>query len=498
MYGLMHGRALLVILLLGLTIRPLAAHAQPEDEAVRNSVVKIFTTARTPNLFQPWTRQSPSEATGSGVIISGNLILTNAHVVNYARRIEVQPYQSSDKYEAEIVAIGRGIDLALIRLEDESFFDTHPAATLTEKMPRIGSTVYAIGYPMGGDALSVTAGIVSRLEFTQYNNDTLGQRLQVDTALNPGNSGGPVFVDNEVVGVVFSGIPSAENIGYVIPTDEINMFLDDVEDGEYDGNPRMFVDMQTAENPAVRDFLELGSSDTGLIVTKAEDESLLKRWDVISAVGEHDIDNRGMVSVDGGFRLHFGYYVAKLGNEGTVPLTVIRDGEEIAVDFPVQASRNYLQPPLDGAYPSYLIHGPMVFMASTQELASAASRAAGALTASRNPIVTRLGQEASFEGEQIITLPSPFFPHRVTKGYELGILPVLNTVNGVEVKNLKHLAELLRDAEGEFIEFDFAGRTNETLVFDRKDLEDSTEDVLDDAGIRSRASDDIMDVLKGK
>jgi S1-C subfamily serine protease len=492
----MHGRVSLATLLLGLLfIQPVAA--QPEDEAIRNSVVKIFTTARMPNLFQPWTRQQPSESTGSGVIIEGNLILTNAHVVNYGRRILVQPHQSSDKYEGEVVAIARGIDLALVKLEDESFFDSHPPAQFTEEMPRIGSTVHAIGYPMGGDALSVTEGIVSRLEFTDYNYDTLGQRLQVDTALNPGNSGGPVFVDNKVVGVVFSGIPSAENIGYVIPTDEINMFLEDIDDGIYEGNPRMFSHLQTAENPALRERLELESDDTGLIVTSADEDSLLQHWDVISAIGEHDIDNRGMVAVDGGFRLHFGYYVAKLGQEGTVPLTLIRGGEDTVIDFPVSSTLNSLQKPLDGDYPSYLIHGPMVFMPTYAEVAAAASRAAGVLSANGNPIITRLGDEEAFEGEQLIVLPSAFFPHRVTKGYSLGILPVLDSVNGESVKNLAHLAELLRDAEGEYIEFRFAGTTNETLVFDRQKLEDSTEDVLDDAGIRSRASDDVFDILTG-
>ena len=117
----MHARVSLAALLLGLILAHPAA-AQPEDEAIRNSVVKIFTTARMPNLFQPWTRQQPSESTGSGVIIDGNLILTNAHVVNYGRRILIQPHQSSDKYEGEVVAIARGIDLALVKLEDESFF----------------------------------------------------------------------------------------------------------------------------------------------------------------------------------------------------------------------------------------------------------------------------------------------------------------------------------------------------------------------------------------
>lgn len=475
------------------------AQAQSEDDLIQKSVVKIFTTSRLPNLTQPWTRQAPSDSTGSGVVIEGNLILTNAHVVNYGQRILVQPHQNSEKYEGDVVAIARGIDLALIKLEDESFFESHPAAELSTELPRIGSMVNAIGYPMGGDALSVTAGILSRVEFTDYNNGTLGLRMQVDTPLNPGNSGGPVFVDNKVVGVVFSGIPAAENIGYVIPTDEIEMFLADVEDGSYEGNPRLFAHMQTAENPALRKKLGLEPGDTGLIVTSVEEEdSMLKPWDVMEAIGEHDIDNRGMVSGPNGLRLHFGYYVPKLASEGAVPVTVIRDGERMQIDLPVQAELDSLQKALDGAYPSYLIHGPMVFTPSYAELAQAAARAAPLLAAASNPIIGRLGDEAEFEGEQLVVLPSPFFPHRVTRGYELGVLPVLESVNGEKVKNLSHLAELLTNAEGEFIEFTFAGTTNETLVFDREQLAEATEDVLNDAGIRERASEDILPIVEGE
>lgn len=492
----MHGRTL-AALFLALVLTPLAL-GQPEDEMVRRSVVKIFTTSRLPNLTQPWTRQAPSDATGSGVVIAGNRILTNAHVVNYGQRILVQPHQSSEKYEADVIAIARGIDLAVLELEDESFFENHPPAELSAELPRIGSTVHAIGYPLGGDALSVTAGILSRVEFTEYNNGTLGLRMQVDTPLNPGNSGGPVFSGDKVVGVVFSGIPSAENIGYVIPTDEIEMFLADIADGSYEGNPRVFAYMQTAENPALREKLGLGSSDTGLIVTSSPEDSLLREWDVLEKIGEHDIDNRGMVSGPGGLRLHFGYYVPKLAESGTVPMTVIRERERVEIALPVSATLDLVQPALDGAYPSYLIHGPMVFTPSYAELAQAAARAAPVLAANGNPIIGRIGDETEFEGEQIVVLPSPFFPHRVTRGYELGVLPVVETVNGVKVKNLAHLAELIRDAEGQFIEFTFAGTTNETLVFDREQLAGSTEDILNDAGIRERASADILPILEGK
>lgn len=476
----------------------LAVPAWAQDgSADRQSVVKIFSTVRAPNLFQPWSRPSAGEASGSGVIIDGNRILTNAHVVNYARRVLVQPNQSSDKYEAEVVAIAHGIDLAVLELEDESFFEEYPAATLSAELPRIGGTVTALGYPLGGEALSITEGIVSRIEHTGYKGDTLGLRIQVDVALNPGNSGGPVFMDGQVIGLVFSGIPSAENIGYVIPTDEVEMFLADVEDGTYDGNPRFFGRLQTAENDAIREKLGLSGEQTGLIVSKAGEDSPLERWDVIDAVGPNDIDNRGMANVPGNadLRLNFSYFVPKLAEEGengwTVPMTVLRGGEPVELDVPVATSRDLLIKPLAGEQPSYLIYGPMAFTPAYQELMQQASRAAIVLASDDSPLIERLTEEVSEPGEQLVIVPAPFFPHRLTTGYEIGVAPVVESVNGVAIKNLAHLREVLESIEDEYTVFEFAGSSNETLVFKTEDLRESTEEVLDDGGIRSATSDDL-------
>jgi S1-C subfamily serine protease len=493
-------RRFTLLLLAMLATLPAGGQGASTDRA---SVVKIFSTIRSPNLFQPWTRQAASEATGSGVIIEGNRILTNAHVVNHARRILVQPNQSSDKYEATVVAIAHGIDLALLQLEDQAFFETYPAAKLSEELPRIGQTVTALGYPLGGDALSITEGIVSRIEHTSYNSDTLGLRIQVDVALNPGNSGGPVFLDGTVIGLVFSGIAQAENIGYVIPTEELRMFLADIANGAYAGNPRLFLRAQTAENDAVRSSLGLSPAQTGLIVTEADEGDVLRTWDLIDAIGPHDIDNTGMVAVPGqsDLRLGMGYFVPKLAAAAengapTVPLTVIRGGQSVQIDAPVAPRRDLLMRPLEGGYPSYLIYGPMVFTPVYQELLQNAARAGFLLASNDSPLIERITDLRGSPEEELVVVPAPFFPHRITKGYQIGIVPVVESVNGVRIRSLAHLAETLEAVSEEYTQIVFAGTSNETLVFRTDQLREATEEVLEDAGIRAQASDDILPLLK--
>ncbi|MEI9898694.1 MAG: serine protease [Chthoniobacter sp.] len=100
------------------------APAAPKEAApitVENSLVKVFSTIRYPDPYKPWTKQAPSEVTGSGVVIDGNRILTNAHVVNYAGQIQVQANQAGDKVSATVEAIALGIDLAILKLDDNAF-----------------------------------------------------------------------------------------------------------------------------------------------------------------------------------------------------------------------------------------------------------------------------------------------------------------------------------------------------------------------------------------
>jgi len=465
---------------------------------VRDSVVKIYATYRGPDFESPWTKHPPEEFTGSGFLIAGDLILTNAHVVEQSSQLFVQPPQSADRLRAELVHIARGIDLALIRIrkdsERETFHGEHPSLALKSELPDIGGTVQAYGYPMGGEQLSITEGVVSRIEYADYYFETYGLRIQVDAALNPGNSGGPVVMDGEVIGVTFSGIDQAENIGYVIPAEEVRAFLDDVEDGSYEGRKRMFIDgYQTAENDAVRGWLGLDRSQTGVIYSgtgetkKGVDLGLpLERWDVIDRIGDVDIDNDGMVTIGDGVRLNFAYLVPTLGADGTVPVTVIRKGESIDLELPAAESRDLLMAYIGNDYPEYFVLGPMVFSPVTRDHIGEFYTAYLALTGS--PIASRGDEERAFEGEELVVVARDFLPHPITKGYEISYRPTVKSVNGETIKSLTHMIEVIKDSNEDFLVFEFFDDGQETLVFDREELLETTEEVLEDNSIRRQGS----------
>lgn len=480
--------------------KPAAAPAEATTPAVEASVVKIFATVRYPDPFKPWTKQAPFDATGTGMIIEGKRILTNAHVVLYASQVFVQANQSGDKIPATVETIAQGIDLAVLKVDDQSFFENRPPLQRAARLPAVKDSVLVYGFPSGGTSLSITKGIVSRIDFTLYNYPASGLRIQIDAAINPGNSGGPAVDGDQVIGLAFSRLGGGDNIGYIIPVEEIELFLKDAADGHYDGKPAMFDGMQTFENPSLRPYLRVGKDVQGMIVNEADnpdDNYPLKPWDIITHIGDTPIDVEGMVKV-GPIRVRFQYMIQKLAQDGKVPLSLVRDGRPIKIDLPVAPKRPMVIPDLEGKYPPYFIYGPMVFSNATQLFLAGLNNAAVSLAAAGSPLSTRRGDRPAFEGESLVIVSSQYFPHLLKKGYDEAIGRVVEKVNGIKIKNLEHLVATLRDAKEEFVVFDFAGRKYETLVFPRKEMVAATEDILNDNGVRAQGSPELMKIWQEK
>jgi S1-C subfamily serine protease len=481
-----------------LSTRAAAAPAAPSGSGVERSVVKVFSTVRAPDYGQPWNKEAPQEASGSGVIIEGRRILTNAHVVLYASQIQIQAFQAGDKISATVEAIAPGIDLAVLKLDDEKLFATHPPLARAPGLPDVKDAVMAYGYPTGGTNLSITKGIVSRIEFASYNTPVRGLRVQIDAAINPGNSGGPAVVGDKMIGLAFSTLGRAQNIGYIIPNEEIDLFLKDVADGTYTGKPALFDDLQTLENPALRTFLKLAPEVEGIVVRRPFSRmgpSPLKPWDVITRIGDSAIDDQGMVEVGPGLRIGFVYQVQHVAKNGKVPLTVVRAGKTMKVEMPVSPKYPMLLPVHDGDYPPYFIYGPLVFSAPIGGPATFGRFGeGGGLGMFTSPLITRMTDAPAFAGEELVTVPSPFFPHKLVKGYGSPAGAVVRAVNGIPIKNLRHLVEVLRDAKDQFVTFEFTQPVYETMVFTRKDIEASTEEILNDNGIRAQGSAELMAV----
>ncbi len=318
---------------------PAEAKKAPID--VSRGTVKIIRTAIRPDYNLPWKMKEPETAVGSGAIIAGHMILTNAHVVSDATYIQVRKEIDPEQYDAEIVFIAHDCDLALLRVKDPRFYKNTQVLEMGG-IPELRSMVTTYGYPMGGSRISITAGVTSRIEIGEYSH--MGGvsfiMIQTDAAINPGNSGGPVIQNNRIVGVAFQASANSDNIGYMIPVPVIKHFLEDIKDGGYDGFPMLGVFTETLENISFRRYLGMKDDQSGVLVSVmipgGGAEKFLRRGDVILSIDSVPIANDGTIRFMNG-RIFYSYLIDIKQINENVRLGVLRAGKIITVTYPLRS-----------------------------------------------------------------------------------------------------------------------------------------------------------------
>ncbi len=301
------GNAVRMFLPMFASLALLASHSSMaqnnEIRAIEDSVIKIYTTQSAPDYFTPWRLLSPRQSSGSGSVISGDQILTNAHVVANASYVQAQKHNDPKRYLARVTFISHEADLALITVDEPGFFSDLKALSIGD-LPAPLQEVSVYGYPIGGKSLSITKGILSRVEQQTYAH--AGAYLlagQIDAAINPGNSGGPVIVDQQIVGVVMQANSGgrAENLGYFVPPSMIRHVLADSEDGKHDGFPDLGFRTQTLDSPSAKKAYGLSDEQNGVLVIKVFDEApaqgKLQENDVILQIDDFDIAEDGSIQL---------------------------------------------------------------------------------------------------------------------------------------------------------------------------------------------------------
>ena len=347
---------------------PARSPAPATAAKVANGLVRIQETSQAPNYRVPWSPGEVSGGVGAGFMIGENRIMTNAHVVSNARFLAVSKEGDPKPYPARVLFVAHDCDLALLTVDDPKFFQD--AASLQfGGVPAIESTVSVYGYPIGGDRLSVTRGVVSRIDFQPYSHSGVDSHLtiQIDAAINPGNSGGPVLQDGLVVGVAFQGYSGnvAQNVGYMIPTPVVNRFLKDVEDGRYDKYVDLTLSYHPLHNPGMRRALKLPDGDSGVLVgdvySGGVSEGLLKTGDVLLSIDGLPIASDGTIKMAEG-TVEMAEVVERKFLGDSVDLEILRDGEPLKVKVDLSHSWPFtLQANAYDETPRYVVFGGLVF-----------------------------------------------------------------------------------------------------------------------------------------
>ena len=367
-----------------------------------DSVVRIEVAGVAPAYLRPWEKSAQHRQGGTGFLVDGRRILTNHHVIENAVDIRLSKTGNSKRWRGRVAAVGPDVDLAALEvIEDaDSFFIDMVPVHWSDTLPSLQSRVTVRGYPLGGNAQSVTEGVVSRVDAKNYRlgataTVTPGNALvlQIDAAINGGNSGGPCFdATNQVVGVAFQGIDGAQSIGYIIPASLARTFL-----AATTNSPRFrLVDVpfrtQHLENKGLRRYLKVPDGVTGVIVsavsplstlappTNASNgtgganatspaELSLRANDVITQIDGVSVGDDGTVPLRPGERVALDWLITQKVNNTPTELTVLRHGRPLTL----RARLEPLVPPIPrwhafDCQPEWVVIGGLVFTVLTAPL----------------------------------------------------------------------------------------------------------------------------------
>jgi len=465
---------------------------------VRNSMVKIYCVQNEPDYDNPWQMKGAEMFSGSGCVIDGDRILTNAHVVSNQTYIMVRLHGQSQKHPARVIAISHDADLALLGVDDPSFFDGVKALRFGS-LPEIEQEVVVYGFPEGGDSLSTTKGIISRIENQRYAHSWINLLAgQLDAAINPGNSGGPVMVGDRIVGVVMQALEKSQNIGYMVPVPVIEHFLIDMDDGRYHGFPEDGIIIQTLENEGLKKMHGLNEEQSGALVSSVAPgspaENQIYPGDVLMSIDGHRIADDCTVEFRPGERTDADFYIKQhqVGDEAVYK--ILRRGKELTVRLTLDKpwGKNMLVPTARyDVQPTYYVYGGLVFCPLTLNYL---------LTWGENVWKDApydlmnyfIQQKPDREGEEVVVIIK-VLAGDFNNGYDDLVNTRILAVNGKRIRDLEELIDFVEtDTDRPFVVFNTLG--DQTIAIDRKKAEAAQDEILSIYRIGEDRSTDLKAV----
>jgi S1-C subfamily serine protease len=463
---------------------------------VKNSVVKIYTVYNTYDYDRPWQMKGQDSCSGSGTIIDGKRILTNAHVVADNTFIQVRRAGDAKRYTAEVEVVAHSCDLAILKVNDDSFYENTDPIQIGD-LPRVRDRVAVYGFPEGGDELSITEGVVSRVEHNLYSHSFAHLlTCQIDAAINEGNSGGPVMKEDQLVGVAFQAMlrEDVENIGYMVPSPIIKHFLKDIADGTYDGIPELGISTQEMENPDIRLRFGMSKTDTGALISHIDPDSpargVLRSGDVVLSIDGIRVENDKTVEFREGERTHLTYLIQKKQMNDSVGLRILRRKKvmnvAVKLSTPIHFSRLVPHEQYD-VIPTYYILGGMLFEPVTLNYLKTWGKK-WIFSAPDDLTHYYLYGKRTDDRKEVVVLVE-VLADEINVGYHDLDNRVISRVNGKKISTMEDLVAAFENHSGKYhIILDERGHQ---IVLDRRKVDQNSQRILERYRITSDRSDDL-------
>jgi len=335
--------------------------------------------------------------------------------------------------------------------------------------------------------MSVTKGVVSRIEYQRYAHS--GENLlavQVDAAINSGNSGGPIISDGKLIGVVMQRRLKADNIGYMVPIPILKHFLKDIEDGKLDGFPGLGVQTQDMRNPAIKRKHHVPEGVTGALVYHVNYNSpakgIIQVNDVITAIDGHKVTDSEQAEYRPNEYISHWFYLDQHQIGDTITFDILRNGEAKTVKVKLARDYNpYRLVPYEffDKEPVYFIWGGFVFMPLTTNYM----------------LETKWTPEEAYqwstEDKQEVVVLSQVLADSINKGYHNISDIIVDKINGKHFANIKEFYHILKTSTDDYITFE--DKFGYQVVMDRKAAEARNDYILKRYNIRRGISQALLE-----
>ncbi len=413
----------------------------------KDAVIQVYATISEFNWIEPYRTPDYNEATGSGFFINnrGDFV-TNYHVVGHSKNVQIQmPTQGQSRYDAVIIGVSPERDLALLALTDDArqelqqIYGTIPFVTLgdSDAISR-GEEILALGYPLGMSHMKGSQGIVSGIERTKLLDNQLC--FQMTAPINPGSSGGPCFnEEGQVIGVNFAGIQMAQNVGFVIPINDLKNALSDLYKVKFLRKPKLG-GVFWPSSYDMSCYLQ-HPDDGGYYISRVMKDTLfekigIKSGDVLYQINGHKVDFYGDVTVSwNDEKVAFFDLLNRKTVGDSVDLVVYRQGAKKNFSFKLEP-RSML--PIRLMFPGYEeidyeVFGGIVFMNLTLNHIC--------IMAEKIPALLRYASiDNQYKPAVVVTHVLPSSPaHRLRGTVQPGF--ILDEINGQKVATLEQLRQ---------------------------------------------------------
>ncbi len=473
------------ILMLWEPLHETAFADQQMSDQINKSIVQIYSLVNKPNYSNPWVKLPDSKETGSGSIIAGHRIITTAHIVADSKAVTVRKALDDKRYAAHVAFVSHESDLAILLVNDRGFFrDTMPLKIASGIVSH--ERVHIYGFPEE-DQLTITHGLLTANRHRLYrHSSSILLAGEISSLIEPGYSGGPVIYNDLMAGIIMQA-NTAGTTAHSIPTTVISHFLNDIEDGSYDGFPYLGLITEQITNLSAAD--DTGNSAPGITISKVVDgspaEGKIAAQDRLVKINGSTVFPDGSVEFEPNAFTDYKYLIEQLQVGADIHLQIWRSGKikDIVVSLDTTREDFMLIPPEQyDTQPRYFIFGGLVFSPLTKNILNERESVPADL-------MEKLTIWSSMDRKEAVVIIQ-VLPAEVNRDYRGVAGWIVDRVNG---KSIRSFDELYRIVESSSVpDIIFSNDQGSKIEIDRQMAFATHNKILKTYSIRQDRSPDLQ------